>query len=274
MGKLGKLPIFVIPLVAVVLIGGLSFGAHKMLIVPKKETLAAKEKELSDLETKARQLDSVKRQLAEVEQKWMQANRDLQHIMETRSIPLSFAMPIEAMLTIAYELRHDLGPVLTQWIESTGCEIVSGASLPAPPGSPPPPPPTGFVTIADNLSITVRGTLEQLETLYKSLNQCPRILTVKGLSMKAEGTAMSATVPLTVYLLAEVPPGAAAAAAAAPGAPGMMGPGMPGAPAMPGGPEAPGGPAAGPPGPGEAGPREEGAPAGPRLRRGAEGGEE
>jgi len=250
---MGKLPVFVIPIVVVVLLGGLSFGAHKMLIVPKKETLAAKQKELADLEAKAARLQTVRDELARVEQEWMQAQADLQRIMETRSIPLSYSMPIEAMLTIAYELRHDLGPVITKWVESTGCTIESDVALPAPPGTPQPPPPSGFLPIVENLTLTIRGSLQQIEALYKALGECPRILTVGGLTLKPEGDTMIATVPFKVYLLVEAPPSAAAAAPAA-GAGGMMGPegGMMGGPGMgPSGPPGPGGP---PPGGPESGP--------------------
>jgi Tfp pilus assembly protein PilO len=283
---MGKLPPFVIPVAAVVLVGGLSFAAHKWMIAPKQQTLAQKQQELSSLQQKASQLETVRRQLAQTQQEWEEAQRNLQHIMATRSIPLSLSLPVEAMLTLAYELRHDLGPVLTKWLESTGCEIVSGTSLPAPPGSPPVPPAGGFLPLATNLNITLRGTLAQVEALYRSLSKCPRILTVGGLSLQAEGTSdrVVAQVPLTVYLLVEVPPSMAAAAAApVPTAAGGMPPGMGGEMGMPGmgpagaGPAAPGG---GPPTPparpaarGRGGEEEEGGGLG-RRRGGLGGGEE
>ncbi|MBC7288654.1 MAG: hypothetical protein H5T86_11575, partial [Armatimonadetes bacterium] len=279
---MGKIPVFVIPLVGVVLIAGLSYGMHKMLIVPKQQELAQQQKTLQDLEAKANQLESVKKQLEEVTRQWLEAHAELQHISDTRSIPVSFSMPIAAMIALAYEYRHDLGPVLTKWLESTGCEIASSVTLPAPPSTPPLPPASGFMQAAD-IAVTVRGTLQQIEQLYKSLHNCPRILVIRGLQLRPEpeGPMMTATFNLTVYLLVETPPGAAAAAAGAqmtagPGMPGMPGAGPmgPGAPGMPGAgpPGPPGGPGGGPPGAGPpaGGPSEE---AGPKIGGRARGGE-
>lgn len=222
---MGKIPVFVIPIVAVVLIGGFSFAAHKMMVAPRAKTLADKQKELDSLKQKAAQLEAKQRELEQVKEQWQKAQEDLQQLQKTRSIPVSFALPVEAMIALTYELRHDLGPVLTQWIESSGCEITSSVALPGPPGSPPAPPPSGFYPIATNLTITVRGSLEQIEKLYNSLSECPRVLTIGGLSLQPEGDTMVAQVPLNVYLLVETPPSAAAAPAAAGGmgAPGAAG---------------------------------------------------
>ncbi|MCD6351438.1 MAG: hypothetical protein J7M26_04875 [Armatimonadetes bacterium] len=245
---MGKIPVFVIPLVIVVLLAGVSFGASKMLVAPKKEQLASLQKQYQDLKSKAGRLESVQKQLEQVEEEWTKAQKDLQHIVDTRSIPISYGMPIEAMLTLAYELRHDLGPVLTAWLESTGCEIVSGATLPAPPGTPQPPPASGFLPEAPNLSITVRGTLEQIEALYKSLHNCPRVLTVGALNLRpVEDGKMEATIPLNVYLLVEAPPGAAGGGGGGGAAGGMGGMGgMPGMGGMGSGMMGPGGGMMGP----------------------------
>ena len=260
---MGKIPVFVIPIVGVVLIAGLSFGMHKMLVVPKQQTLAQQQQQLQDLQGKANRLEATKQELEKVKKEWLEAYAKLQAISDTRSIPVSFSMPIAAMIALAYEYRHDLGPVLTKWLESTGCEIVNSITLPAPPSRPPSPPANGFMPEAD-LTVTVRGTLEQIERLYKSLHNCPRVLVIRGLSLQPEedGTVMTATFHLQVYLLVETPSGGGAAAGGAgvqmtgagpmPGAPtGMPGAGPPGMP----------GPGAGAP-PGEAPPPGVGAPPG------------
>ena len=265
---LGKIPPFVIPIVAVVLIVAISFATNKYYVTPLRDQLAKKQQEYMGLKQKADGLPSALKQLEETTREWKEAHAKLQHLMMTRSIPLSFYMPVEAMITLAYELRHDLGPVMTKWLESTGCTIESSVALPAPPGTPPMPPSNGFYPIAQNLSITVRGKLEQIEQLYKSLKNCPRVVTISGLDLRrGDGDELVGSFALNVYLLVETPPGAAPAAAGAaggagaPGA-GMPGMGMPGAaggmPGMPGGapgmaPGAGGAPGA-PPGIGGGGP--------------------
>ncbi len=235
---MGKIPVFVIPIVGVVLIAGMSFGMHKMLVVPKQQALAQQQQQLQDLQSKANRLEATKQELEKVKQEWIEAYDKLQQITDTRSIPVSFSMPIAAMIALAYEYRHDLGPVLTKWLESTGCEIVNSITLPAPPNRPPSPPSNGFLQEAD-ISVTVRGTLEQIERLYKSLHNCPRILVIRGLSLQpeADGTVMTATFNLRVYLLVEAPSGAGGGGAgvqmtAGGGAP-LMGAGAGGAGAGP-----------------------------------------
>lgn len=274
---LGKIPPFVIPIVAVVLIVGISFAANKYYITPLRSELAKKQQEYLGLKQKADGLPSALKQLEETTRQWKEAHAKLQQLMMTRSIPLSFYMPVEAMITLAYELRHDLGPVMTKWLESTGCKIESSVSLPGPPGTPPVPPANGFYPIAQNMSLTVRGKLEQIEQLYKSLKNCPRVVTISGLDLRrADGDEMIGSFTLSIYLLVEVPPSAAPAAGGAPGvgAPGGM-PGMPGAGApgiAPGMGAAPGAP----PGIGGAGAPAPAAPGGPGRARGGgeEGGEE
>lgn len=234
---LGKIPLFVIPIVAVVLIVGISFATHKYYVTPLRDQLAKKQQEYMGLKQKADGLSSALKQLEDTTRQWKEAHAKLQQLMMTRSIPLSFYMPVEAMITLAYELRHDLGPVMTKWLESTGCTIESSVALPGPPGTPPMPPANGFYPIAQNMSFTVRGKLEQIEQLYKSLKNCPRVVTISGLDLRrADGDDMLGSFTLNLYLLVETPPGAAmpAAAAGAPGG-GMPGMGMPGAPGgMPG----------------------------------------
>jgi hypothetical protein len=223
------------PIAIVVLAAGLSVALNHWVIAPKKATLASQEATLKDLQDKAAKLNTALQQLAEVTKQWKEAQAKVQHFMEIRSIPLSFYMPIEAMITLAYEYRHDLGPVMTKWLESTGCQIASSISLPAPPGTPPAPS-SGFYPLGQNIAVTVRGTMDQIRALYESLDKCPRILTLTGFSLRPErGDLMSASFTLSAYLLVESPPGAAAPAAGAPGggAPGGGAPGMGGG--MPGG---------------------------------------
>ncbi len=134
---LGKIPKFAMPIAIVVLAAGLSFALNHFIIQPKQAALTSQQGVLDGLQKKQAGLQQAKAQLVDVTRKWKEAQAKLQHFMEVRSIPLSTYMPIEAMITLAYEYRHDLGPVLTKWLESTGCKISSTVTLPSPPGSPP-----------------------------------------------------------------------------------------------------------------------------------------
>ncbi|HCA48172.1 MAG TPA: hypothetical protein DEP45_12720 [Armatimonadetes bacterium] len=130
------------------------------------------------------------------------------------------------MIALWYEYRHDLVPVIEDWVRSTGCTIESGASFPAPPMTPPTAPASGFMQIPAEqpVSLTVSGTLQQIERLYRSLDQFPRIVTISDLVLMptGEGDRLQAPINLSIYLLVEAP--AAPAPAAAAPAPGGGGP--------------------------------------------------
>ena len=83
--------------------------------------------------------------------------------------------------------------------------------------TPPAAPASGFLQEPGNqtINLTVRGSLANIERLYRGLPNWPRVVTVGSLSLTGEGDNLTATVPLTFYLLVEVPPGVAAAAAPA-----------------------------------------------------------
>lgn len=227
---LGRIPRFAIPIAIVVLAAILSVAINHFVIAPAQADLAKQQSTLQDTKDRAGKLQAAVAQLADVTRQWKEAQEKVQRVMEARSIPLSFYMPIEAMIAVAYEYRHDLGPVLTKWLESTGCTITSTIALPAPPGSPPSAS-GGFFPEGTSLSVSVHGTLEQIRALYESLSKCPRILTISGLALRPESDGtMDASFALSVYLLVEAPASAAAAAPAAGGGGGMpgMGGGMPG----------------------------------------------
>jgi len=105
-------------------------------------------------------------------------------------------------------------------------KITSGDSIAAPPNLPPAPPPNGFYRVAQ-INLGIQGTLSDIEKLYRALPEFPRIATIEGLSLSGQGNTISATLPMTIYLLVEVPPGLAAAGAAGAGMMGGMGMGGP-----------------------------------------------
>ncbi len=257
---MGKVPSIVILIVGIVLILGVSAGAFFMVIKPRLETLANKRSELEKEQEVAAQHDDAKKELLQVDKKWKLLQKKLKDAQASRGIDVSFAQPVVAWIALWPEYRQALPEAITEFVESSGCIITSGASMPAPPGAPPSPPASGFMQIpqGQQISLTVQGTLEEIEELYLSLRKFERVATISGLSLTAQGDTITAQVPLTIYVLTEVPKGAAPAAAAPAAGYGMAGPGYPG-----GSPGYPGAPGGGPPGMGGGPPgRPAGIPAG------------
>ena len=236
---MGRIPTWAIILAGVFLLAGLGALGFFLQIKPAQEELAAQETKLADEKAVAAKLDATKAQLDQVTADWLEAQQRLQDLREARSIPISFGHPAGAMIALWYEYRHDLVPLIEDWIQSTGCTIESGASFPAPPMTPPSAPPSGFMQVpgGQTITLTVRGTLTELERLYRSLDQFERVVTISDLVLQPEetGEVLSAQIPLKIYLLVEAPAGAGGGGGAAmPGGGGGMPPG-------PGGPEDMGG---------------------------------
>jgi hypothetical protein len=232
---MGKIPPIAIIGIIVVLAIGLSCAAFFAKVKPMKLQLAEVEKNLEAKTAIANEKDTADKALAAAQVAWQQAQATLSEKMARRSIPVSFGEPVMAMIALWYEYREDLPPLIEKFIQSTGCTLMNGATFPAPTMTPPAAPSGGFLQIPENqtISLTVRGSLENIEKLYRALPSFPRVVTVGNLSLSGQGENLTCTLPLTFYLLVEVPPGMAAApAAAAAGVPGAgpMGPGMPGPP--------------------------------------------
>jgi Tfp pilus assembly protein PilO len=218
---MGRIPTFVIAIIGVVLIAGLSALMFFMVLKPKTETLAEAKDKADAEEQVAARLKRAEQDKATVTAEWLAKKAQLQALMEARSIPISFGHPAAAMVALWYEYREDLPPLIERWVESCGCTIESGASFPAPAMTPPVAPPSGFLPVPgpQGITLTISGSLSDLERLYKSLDQLPRVVTVSQLVLDGEGDNMRAQVPLKFYLLCEAPEVAAAPApAAAPGA--------------------------------------------------------
>ncbi len=247
---MGRIPPIAIIIVGVLLIIGVSAGAFFVLIKPKRAELAELQAKLEEEQKVAAELDSAKDELLKMTKRWKKAQDDLEEARDTRSIPISFTQPITAMVSLWPEYRKTLPDKVTEFVESSGCTITSGASFPAPPSVPPPAPSSGFLQIPEGQDITlaVEGSLTEVEKLYRSLRDFPRVTVVSSLSLTGVDDTISAQLPLTFYLLVEVPEGAAAAPMGF--GPGGMGPpGM--GPPMPPGPPGMGPPMPpGPPGPG------------------------
>ena len=270
---MGRIPTWAVLLIGVFLLAGTGVLVYMLMVKPAQETLAETQGKLDEEKQVAARRDTAEAELAQVTDDWLEAQDELQALRESRSIPISFGQPAGAMIALWYEYRHDLVPLIEDWVESTGCTIESGASFPAPPMTPPSAPPSGFMQIPDNqtIQLTVSGTLSQIERLYRSLDQFERVVTISDLVLEPadeSGNIMRAPIPLKFYLLVEAPPGAAAPPGGGGGGgmgmePGMGPEGMPMEPGM--GPEGmPAEPGMGPEGmpPGEGPPPDEATPEG------------
>ncbi len=254
-----RIPSVAVVAIVLVVIIGVAAGAFFKLIKPAQAELSALQGKLEQEQATADKLESAKEDLIKVTGRWLGADTKLQKLMDKRSIKLSFGHPLPALFASLWpEMRQDLAGTIEEWIADQGVRITSGASIDAPPPLPPAPPPNGFYQVAQ-ISLGIQGTLSDIERLYRALPEFPRIATIEGLSLSGQGNTITATLPMTVYLLVEVPPGLAAAGAAGAGmmggmgmggpmmgpggmpmGPGMTGPGMPGGPgAMAGGPPTP-----------------------------------
>ena len=241
-----KMPSVAVIAIVLVLIVGITAGAFFKLIKPAQAELSSLQSKLKQEQDKAAELESAQQDLIKVTGHWMGADTKLQKLMDKRSIKLSFGHPLPALFASLWpEMRQNLAGTIEEWVTEQGVRITSGDSIAAPPPLPPAPPTDGFYQVAQ-INLGIQGTLSDIEKLYRALPEFPRIATIEGLSLSGQGNTISATLPMTIYLLVEVPPGLAAAGAAGAGMMGMgtmggmgslmMGPGGPGGmPMRPGG---------------------------------------
>lgn len=241
---MGKIPTIAIIAIVAVLIIGMCAEAAYFLVEPKREELTKLRADLEAEKAVVAQKEQAEKDKAEIDQKWLQSQEELAALRERKSIRISMHMPLLAMTALWYEYRDDLPAAITRYFQSQGVTIVEGATIAGPPLAPPTVPSTGFLQVPGSspLNLRVTGTLGAIERLYRNLAQLPRIATIGSLSLTGSGDQLTATVPLTLFILVE-----GAEAASPPPAPAAAGPGGPG-----GGPDA-GGPPSGPEGGDEGG---------------------
>jgi hypothetical protein len=241
--NMGKVPSFVIIIIGVVLILGVSAYSYSVPIKHLQVALAKATSSRDATMTKAKTLPDVKNKLAQAVEAWLAAKQQEKDLMKAHSIPISFYTPIPAMIRLWMYYREELPGMIKKWVEASGVKLVSPITIPAPPGTPPTPPASGFMLTPEApLPLTIVGSLDAIERFYSSMPQFPRIGTLGGLALTGSGDQITCTVPLSVYLLVEMPSGGGGAAPAAGGALGGPPAGMPSMPGGAGGP-----PSGGPP---------------------------
>jgi hypothetical protein len=231
---MGKIPTIAIVAVALVLAIGISVACLYFLIRPEQKTLAGLQQNLASEEQVAAGRPQAEAEEAAMTQAWLVAQRQLEALRDRKSIPISMYMPVLAMTTMWWEYRDNLPRVVEKWVADQGCVIETGATMPAPSLSPPAVPASGFLQVPDQaLSLTITGTMANLERLYRSLSSLPRVATIGGLRLSGQGDRLTAQVPITMFIIVEgaeavAPPPAAPAAGGGMGG-GGMGPAMGGA---------------------------------------------
>lgn len=223
---MGKIPTIAIVAIVAVLIIGMCVAAAYFLVKPKQQELAKLREDLAAEEAVVAQKAQAERDKAEIDQKWLQSQEELAALRERKSIRISMHMPLLAMTALWYEFRDDLPVAIKRYFDSQGVTILEGATIAGPPLAPPTVPSTGFLQVPGNapLNLKVSGSLGAIERLYRNLAMLPRIATIGSLSLTGSGDQITATVPLTLYILVEgaeaASPPPAPAAAAGPGGPG------------------------------------------------------
>jgi hypothetical protein len=279
---LGKIPPFILGPVGLVIIIGLTIAGYMLVVKPKNGELAKVQEQIAQQQAKAKERPQKEAERERVKQEWVTAHEGLAQRMDERSIPLSMGQPFVAMTNLWRETREDLPQLVEKFIRDSGCVLIQGALGWAPPTAPVdanaawlrfsvgPSGATAGVGIpgGGGAPLWVAGSMADVERLYKSLRNFPRVITIHHMGLirlrdlmdtrmyqqvrelvdRPDDEIVVAPIILTIWLMTETPEaGGAAAGAGAAAAPGA-GPG-PGAPA--GGPPGavPGpGPTPGPPG--------------------------
>ncbi len=269
MGKLKALHVMIIGVILIVIIGAAIFF---LVIKPAKEELARVTAKRDERKQVAARLDQAKAALKEAKEKAAEAKAKLQVIKDTKTVPITFkaADPHETMIALWHELREDFPPQWNRFLESfEDVDVLAGQIGPQPVPDSPPAPQEFYQEAAPQ--VQVRGSFEAVKDFIRHLKEFQRLVSFNSIQLTgAEGGDVIAAIPVTIFLMTEVPAGAGGAAAAGGAMPGAM-PGMgampPGMGAMPPGAEVPGGAVPGI----EMGPPGMGGPPGPPGPAGPEG---
>ncbi len=274
---LGRIPPFVlgpVGIVIVLVVTGLGFW---FMVKPKQAEINSVQSRTATEQAKAGEKESAEASREKVEREWERAHESLAQKLDERSIPLSMGHPMIAMVNMWREVRQDLPQLIEHFVADSGCVIVQGHPGWQPPMEPYAPntawieapigaPSGGGESMGSAGSpLWVAGSLEDVERLYESLRNFPRIVTVHHLGLvrlrelmetelydtvrelldRPDDEIVVAPLAISIWLLCETPAQAGGGAGGAGGAGGGMGGGMGG----PGGPPGMGGGMGGPGGP-------------------------
>ena len=252
MRNLKRIYVFII---GAVLMAGIAAGSVFLLFKPKAEEIAKKRKEFEEKKSVADQLNQRKQAFEQAKRDVLKAKVDLvNYSRRFRKIHFEKATgDWDALFDLWHEYRDQMGPAIIRFMESTGCKLKSGISMPTPPLAPIPCPTSGFLAVPETgtMDITVEGSLQQIFALLRKLPKFEYLNEIGPVSISGTSPVLTATFPIKFYLVVEAPEsiqlgaaGAGGEAAPGGGAPGPGGAGPPGA--APAGP----GPAGGAPAPG------------------------
>ena len=250
-------PIFFV-LIGAVLVAGIVGVLAWKVVLPKRAVVADTEAQIATQQAIADQRETRLQELAEAKHQWEVAHDAIALKMDERSIPIAMSQPVVAMTNLWQEVREDLPPLVEKFVRDSGCVLVQGASGWAPPMTPFDPgtawielpighAPGAGTSIAQSGSgiLWVAGTLADIERLYKSLRNFPRIMTIQHFALvrlrelvgtdlhktvtelldRDEEEILIAPISLSIWLMTETPE---TGGGAAPAAGGGMGGGMPG----------------------------------------------
>ena len=278
---LGKIHPLILGPVGIVLVLGIVIAGFMFMVKPKQQQIASVQDQITQEKTEADKKQQAEKALDDVKRDWESAHDGLAQKMDERSIPLSMGHPMIATMNLWREAREDLPQLVEKFVAQSGCVLVRGHGGWAPPMSPLPTSTewihfavgTGSaggaeINAVGDQPLVVAGTMGDIERLYKSLRNFPRVLTIRHLALmplrEMAGTQMHATVQqildkpeddvmvgllyMDIWLMCEAAEGGGGAAAAGGGG---MGGGMPGGGmggGAPGGMSGPPGGMSGPPG--------------------------
>ena len=251
MKNLKRLHVFII---GVVIIAAIAAASIFLLFKPKSEEIAKQQKEYDEKKGVADKLDQRMEAYEQARQDVLTAKVDLANYSKRfRKIHFERAGgDWDALFDLWHEYRDQMGPVIIKFMESTGCRLTSGVSMPAPPLAPIACPTNGFLQVPEtgSMDVSVQGDLKQIFSLLKKLPNFEYLNEIRPVSISGTSPLLTASFPITFYFVVDAPEsiqlgaGGGGDAAAAGGAPGEA-PAAAGAP--PAGGMPPGGPAAPPP---------------------------
>jgi hypothetical protein len=224
---MARIPWYVVIAVGLVLILGISAFFFLVPVRGIRKSLAANRTTYQGLKTSADQVQQAESQLEQAKSDAGKVEHLLQQKIAQRSAQYSGLYPLELMFNLWPEYNR-LAALIRDYVQQSGCRLVAASALPSPPVTPVEVPANGFLQIPQggSISLTLQGSLADIERFYRSLRNFPRTVTVSGLALSGSGERLTANVNLAVYLLVEAPPPAAAPAAAAGGMGGGTGMGM------------------------------------------------